>query len=48
MKKYCDYCGKLIGEPDKIYMAGTICEGHTLSIWKYLIYRISKFINKTN
>lgn len=28
MKKYCEICNKLKGENGKIYIAGTICEGH--------------------
>lgn len=47
MKKYCEYCGKPIGETGKIYMAGSICQGHTLSIFQYIVFKLKKlFSNK--
>lgn len=40
--KRCDYCGKEIAEDGRIYMAGSICKGHRLSIMGYLIYKLKK------
>lgn len=40
MKKYCENCRKEIKESGKIYIAGTTCNGHVLSIWQYIIYKI--------
>ena len=45
MKKYCDYCHKEIGERGKIYIAGSICQGHTLSVWQWVVYKIKKLLN---
>jgi hypothetical protein len=44
MKEYCEYCGKQFGEEGKIYIAGTICQGHSLSIWQYIKFKIGKFL----
>ena len=43
MKKNCDYCGKEIGEAGKIYIAGTICTGHNLTLFQYIIWKIQTF-----
>ncbi len=45
-EKRCDYCGKPIGEAGKIYIAGTICRGHNLSLWQYIIYKIKNLIKQ--
>ena len=41
-KTYCKYCGRLVAEPGKLYIAGTICLGHTLSVWQYLKFKLFK------
>ena len=41
IEKYCQICGKMIGEQGKLYIAGSLCEGHT--IWEVLLYKIFKF-----
>ena len=43
-KKYCDYCHKLIGENGKIYIAGSICYGHNLTLSQYLVYKAKKLL----
>lgn len=39
----CDYCYKPIGEAGKIYIAGTICQGHQLPLIKWLLWKVLKF-----
>lgn len=43
---YCEYCGKMVAKPDKLYIAGTICRGHTLSVLQYIKWKLGKFIGK--
>jgi len=45
MKTYCDYCGKEIGEAGKIYIAGTICHGHTITIWQWLEWKVRRIFD---
>jgi len=43
--KYCEYCDKLIGKPGKIYMAGSICEGHRIPIFWFILWKLFKIKN---
>jgi hypothetical protein len=36
-KNICEYCGKPIPTKAGIYIAGSICEGHRLSLLGYLL-----------
>ena len=42
MEGHCKYCKKIIGEPGKIYISGSICQGHKLSPFAYLLWKLLK------
>ena len=45
-EKYCDFCERLIGVPGKIYIAGSTCYGHEITLLQFIIWKIKKLFNK--
>ena len=44
LEKYCDYCHKKIGNSGEVYIAGSICRGHTLSLIEYIKYKFTLWL----